>query len=79
MIVDRVGTSDIRRIGAFGSLELILPNYAAVESIKNLVTRIKARYPRQDGLTYTTKVDKSTNTLTINVVKPEDVRRRLKL
>ena len=78
MVANKIGTEDIRGIGAFGKLVATLPNYAAVESAKNLVTRMKARHPRPDGLTYTTSVDKKTNTITIEVVRPEDVRRRNK-
>jgi len=76
MIASKVGTEDIINIGAFGRLKVTLPDYAAVESAKNLVTRAKARHPRPDGLTYTTGVDKTTNTLTIEVVRPEDVNRK---
>ena len=78
MIANKVGTDDIVNIGSFGKLTVTLPDYAAVESVKNLVTRAKVRHPREDGLTYTTKVNKMTNTLTIEVVKPEDVNRRNK-
>lgn len=78
MIAERVGTEDIKNIGIYGKLKVTLPSFAAVESAKNLVTRIKARHPREDGLTYTTCVDKKTNTITIEVVRPEDVRRKNK-
>lgn len=76
MKVDKVSTTDINNIGAFGKLIATLPNYAACETAKNLVTRAKARHPRPDGLTYTTSIDKSTNTITIEVVRPEDVNRK---
>ena len=78
MIASKIGTKDIKNIGTYGKLIATLPNYAAVESAKNLVTRVKARYPRPDGLTYTTSVDKSTNTITIEVVNPKDVNRKNK-
>lgn len=78
MTANKIGTEDIVNIGTFGKLKVTLPDYAAVESVKNLVTRAKARYPREDGLTYTTGVDKETNTITIEVVRPEDVRRKNK-
>ena len=78
MIASKVGTEDILNIGAFGRLKVTLPSFAAVESAKNLVTRAKVRHPREDGLTYTTGVDKKTNTLTIEVVRPEDVKRHNK-
>lgn len=78
MVANKVGTNDITNIGAFGRLIVTLPDFAAVESAKNLVTRVKSRYPREDGLTYTTCVDKKTNTITIEVVKPEDVKRKKK-
>ena len=78
MEASKVGTEDIINIGAFGKLTVTLPNYAAIESVKNLVSRAKARYPREDGLAYTTSVDKSSNTIIIKVVKPEDVNRKNK-
>lgn len=78
MVANKVGTEDITNIGAFGRLKVTLPDFAAVESAKNLVTRVKSRYPRTDGLTYTTGVDKKTNTITIEVVRPEDVKRKNK-
>jgi hypothetical protein len=78
MVANKVGTDDIVNIGSFGKLTVTLPDFAAVESAKNLVTRAKARHPREDGLTYTTKVDKMTNTITIEVVRPDDVNRRNK-
>jgi len=76
MIANRVSTTDIINIGAFGKMEVTLPNFAACESAKNLVTRAKARHPRKDGLTWTCHIDKKTNTITIEVVRPEDVRRK---
>ena len=75
MIANKIGTDDIRNIGTGGKLTVTLPDYAAVESIKNLVTRAKVRHPREDGMTYTTSVDKKTNTITIEVVRPENVNR----
>lgn len=76
MVASKIGTEDIINIGAFGKLKATLPDYASVESVKNLVTRAKARHPREDGLTFTTSVEKSTNTITIEVVRPEDVNRK---
>lgn len=78
MEANKIGTEDINNIGSFGKLKATLPDYAAVESAKNLVTRAKKRHPREDGLTYTTSVDKETNTIKIEVVRPEDVKRRNK-
>ena len=78
MVVNKVSTTDIINIGAFGKLIATLPNFAACETAKNLVTRAKARHPRADGLTYTTSIDKRTNTITIEVVKPEEVNRKKK-
>lgn len=78
MVSSKVSTSDIKNIGSFGKLVVTLPDYAACETAKNLVTRAKSRHPRQDGLTYTTSIDKATNTITIEVVRPEDVNRKNK-
>lgn len=73
----KVSTSDITNL-ALGVLEVKLPDYAACETAKNLVTRCKARYPIEDGRTYTTSVDKKTSTITIKVVEPSDVNRKTK-
>lgn len=78
MISNKVSTEDIVNIGMFGRLTVKLPDYAAIESAKNLVSRVKVRYPRSDGMTYTTNVDRKTNTITISVVRPENVNRRNK-
>ena len=75
MIAVQFGTDDINNLGSYGKAVVTLPDYGAVESVKNLVTRAKTRHKRKDGLTYTTKVDKKTNTITIMVVRPEDVNR----
>lgn len=76
MVVNKVGTEDIKNIGSFGKLIATLPDYAAVEVAKNLVTRAKVRHPREDGLTYQTSIDKKTNTIIIKTVRPEDVKRK---
>ncbi len=71
MVADKISTQDIVNIGSHGQLTVTLPNYKAIEVAKNLVTRAKAVYPREDGLTYTTQVDKSTNTITIKTIEPQ--------
>lgn len=76
MIASKIGTSDIVNIGAFGKLEVVLPDYAAVETAKNLVTRAKKRYPRKDGLTWTCKTTKGENKITIECLRPEEVEQR---
>lgn len=76
MKASKIGTEDIVNIGAYGKLTVTLPDYPSVESAKNLVTRAKSRHPRTDGLTFTTSVDKKTNTITIEVVDPENVNRK---
>lgn len=78
MKASTIGTEDIINIGAFGKLTVTLPSPTAMKTVKNLVSRARAIYPRNDGLTYTTKTKKETNTITISVVKPEDVNRKNK-
>ena len=75
MKAEKVGTKDIFNLAA-GRLEVELPDYGACETAKNLVTRVKARYPDENGKTFTTSVDKGTNTITIGYVNPEDVNRK---
>ena len=78
MVADKIGTEDIINIGMNGRLRVKLPDYATIESVKNLITRAKARYPRKDGMTYATHVDKKTNTITIAVVTHEEAKDRNK-
>ena len=78
MLVNKVSTEDIKNIGSYGKLIATLPDYAACEVAKNLVTRAKVRHPREDGLTYTCSINKKTNTITIETLRPEDVKRSKK-
>jgi hypothetical protein len=79
MVVNKVSTEDINNIGSFGKLIATLPDYAACEVAKNLATRCKTRHPREDGLTYSCHIDKKTNTITIETLRPEDVRRKKRI
>ena len=65
MVAERIGTSDILNIGIGGRLEVILPDYKAIESAKVLVTRCNLRYPREDGMVWRTKFNREKNMLTI--------------
>ncbi|MBR5728595.1 MAG: hypothetical protein IKX61_00075 [Prevotella sp.] len=78
MVAEKLSTNDIRGIGVGGVLEVTLPDYKACMSAKNLVTYTKNMYPREDGMTYTCSIDSATNTISIKVVKPEDVNRKNK-
>lgn len=78
MVAERIGTSDIQSIGAYGTLEVTLPDYKACMSAKNLVTYTKNMYPRDDGLTYTCCIDRMKHTITISVVNPDNVNRKNK-
>lgn len=77
MRAEKVSTQDIKNL-ASGILEVTLPDYGACETAKNLVTRVKSRYPDENGMTFTTSTDKSTNTITIGYVRPENVNRKNK-
>lgn len=68
MNADKISSSDIRSIGKYGTLEVTLPDYKACMSAKNLVTYTKNMYPREDGLTYSCSINRSTNTITIKTV-----------
>ena len=68
MVATRISSEDIRRIGKYGRLEVTLPDYGACISAKNLLTYVKNRYPREDGLTYTCSIFRDTNTVRISVI-----------
>lgn len=78
MVAERISTNDIQSIGTGGTLEVTLPDYKACMSAKNLVTYTRNMYPREDGMVYTCSIDRDTHTITIKVVKPEDVNRKNK-
>jgi len=78
MIADKISSADIREIGIGGTLEVTLPDYKSCMSAKNLVTYTKNMYPRVDGMTYTCSINRDTHTITIKVVKPENVNRKKK-
>lgn len=65
MVAERISTSDILNIGANGKLEVVLPDYKAIESAKVLVTRCKLRYPREDGMTWRTEFSRQKMSITI--------------
>ena len=65
MVAEKVTTEDVKNIGAGGKLEVILPNYAAIEAAKVLVTRVKLRYPREDGYTLRTSFNRKKMSITI--------------
>ena len=78
MVSERISTNDIQNIGTGGMLEVTLPNYKSCMSAKNLVLYTKNMYPREDGMTYTCSVDRDKHTITIKVVEPENVNRKVK-
>ena len=78
MVAERISTNDIRGIGKYGVLEATLPDYKSCMTAKNLVTYVKNMYPREDGMTYTCSINRDTFTITIKVVEPNDVLRKVK-
>lgn len=77
MVAERISTTDIQGIGSGGTLEVTLPDYKACISVKNLVTYTKNMYQREDGMTYTCSINRYMHSITIKVVKPEDVNRKV--
>lgn len=78
MVAERIGTNDIRSMGAGGVLEVKLPDYKACMAAKNTVTYTKNMYPREDGMTYTCSIDRRKFIITIKCVSPENVNRKTK-
>jgi len=76
MTANKISTGDIQNIGKNGVLEVTLPDYKACMSAKNLVTYTKNMYPREDGMTYTVSINRNTNTIRIEVVSPEELKKR---
>lgn len=74
MKASKIQVSDIRSIGAGGSITVELPSYLACVSAKNTVGYVKKAYPRDDGNVYYCRINGST--ITIGVAEPEKVNRR---
>lgn len=68
MKAEKITIYDIMGIGKDGILTVTLPSYIAAVSARNLVQYVRDAHPREDGLTYATKIEKGSNTLTIRVV-----------
>lgn len=73
MKASMITTEDIRNLGSFGSMEVELPDYKSLLNVKNQVSYVRKCYPREDGLTYTTK-KKGECTIKIMVVRPEELK-----
>lgn len=69
MIASKVTVEDIMAIGSNQKLKVTLPDFGACVSTRNLVAYVRNRYPREDGLTYITSTDRSTNTIEISTVE----------
>ena len=74
MKASKIQVSDIRNIGAGGSITVELPSYLACISAKNTVSYVKKAYPRTDGNVYYCRIDGST--ITIGVAEPDKINRR---
>lgn len=77
MKASKIQVSDIRSIGAGGSITVELPSYLACVSVKNTVGYVKKAYPRDDGNVYYCRINGST--ITIGVAEPEKVNRRKRM
>jgi hypothetical protein len=69
MIATKVTVEDIKAIGSNQKLRVTLPDYGTCVATRNLVAYVRNRYKREDGLTYITSTDRSTNTIEIETVK----------
>ncbi len=69
MIATKVTVEDIRAIGSNQKLRVTLPDFGACVATRNLVSYVRNRYKREDGLTYITSTDRKTNTIEIMTVK----------
>lgn len=69
MIATKVTVDDIKAIGSNQKLRVTLPSYGACVTTRNLVAYVRNRYKRDDGLTYITSTDRSSNTIEIETVK----------
>lgn len=69
MIATKVTVEDIKAIGSNNTLRVTLPDFGTCVTTRNLVAYVRNRYKRDDGLTYITSTDRSTNTIEISTVK----------
>lgn len=69
MIASKITIEDIKAIGTGQRLRITLPDFGACVTTRNLVAYVRNRYPREDGMTYLTSTDRSTNTIEIFTAK----------
>lgn len=67
MIADKITTEDIQNL-AKGILKVTLPDYKACRSAMSMVTYTKDTWEGESKPSYTSTIDKETNTITINCV-----------
>ena len=68
MVASKISVEDIKNIGYGGKLKVVLPDYAACVSAKNLVSHVRKMYPLPAGQRYFCSVDSKTFTVEISVV-----------
>ena len=68
MVASKISVEDIKNIGYGGKLKVVLPDYAACVSAKNLVSHVRKMYPREDGKYYFCSIDTKSNTVEISVI-----------
>lgn len=68
MIADKITTEDIQNL-AKGILKVTLPDYRACRSAMSMVTYTKDTWVGEDKPSYSSTIEKETNTITITLVK----------
>ena len=69
MKTNKITAKDIRELGAYGTLTVLLPSYRHCRTVCNVVNYVRKSYPRADGLGYWTRINGTTITIGVGDVE----------
>jgi hypothetical protein len=68
MVTDKIAVKDLQNF-AKGVLELTMPDYMACRSVMSMITYTKDTWRDGEKPSFTSTIDKETNTITVTLVK----------
>lgn len=75
MKASKVTVEDIRSIGSYGTISVELPSYTNCRTAVNVMNYVKKAYPREDGLSYYSRI--IGNTITIGTADVDKIHRKM--
>lgn len=75
MKANKVKVEDIRAIGSYGTITVELPSYTHCRTAANVVNYVRKAYPRNDGLSYYSRI--TGHTITIGTADTDRIHRKM--